>query len=94
MLLRNTLTIDIAGIEIDVPTPEALAIHKLFINNERAQQGQNKDTKDIKEIYAMWPCLDGFELERIADSLSRKEKRRLADAMGKPSSQWTKLLGR
>lgn len=41
----------------------------------------------------MWPCLDGFELERIADNLSRKEKRRFAAAMGKAKLTMDEAIG-
>lgn len=71
VLLRNTINVEYFGMIITVPSPEAYAVHKITINQERG----SKMEKDQLAIGNIWSLLDLREVKRIAGTLTKKERR-------------------
>lgn len=62
---------------VNVPTPEAYAVHKMVINSQRG----SKSTKDAQAILGIWPHLDKGKLETVLAKLTKKERARANDFM-------------
>ena len=75
VLLRSAVTVTYERLEVNVPTPEAYAVHKMVVNDER---GKKRD-KDAQAIVRMWPYLDAAKLASTLASLTSKERAK-ADA--------------
>ena len=73
ILKRNTIVLDYLGMKVPVPTPEAYAIHKMIINEQRGRK-QEKDAEAIKRIL---PYLDGAVFSRIEGELTKRERQAL-----------------
>lgn len=71
VIARNTLDVDYYTMKITVPTPEAYAVHKIIINQERG----NKMEKDQMAIGNIWQSLNVQEVKRIADTVTKKERK-------------------
>lgn len=77
ILSRHTLITTYLGMKIEIPAPEAFAIHKMIINSER----KDINEKDRLVINAMFPHLDQTAFEEILNTLSKKDHRRVSDYM-------------
>lgn len=62
---------------VNVPTPEAYAVHKMVINSQRG----SKSTKDAQTILGIWPYLDKGKLEAVLAKLTKKERARAKEFM-------------
>ena len=62
---------------VNVPTPEAYAVHKMVINSQRG----SKSTKDAQAILGIWPYLDKGRLETVLSKLTKKERARAKEFM-------------
>lgn len=71
IILNNVETIEYLGFCIEVPSPEAYAIHKMVINGKRKE----KTEKDRQAIINIWNHLDKEEINRIKETLSKKERK-------------------
>lgn len=69
VILHNTVDVEYLGMTLTVPTPEAYAVHKITINQERG----SKMEKDQLAIDNIWSSLNIREVERIADTLTKKD---------------------
>lgn len=70
ILNQNIIDVNYLEFNISVPAPEAYAIHKIIINNERGKKAE----KDMQAILKIWKYLDQSKIESIKDTLSKKEK--------------------
>ena len=73
VLARFTIEVDLEGLRLRVPTPEAYAVHKMAVNHERGR----KKEKDAKAIERMWPHLDRGCLATVLESCTRRERSRV-----------------
>lgn len=71
LLKTYSMQIDMFGMSITVPTPEAYALHKIIINGQRG----NKSEKDTRAIENIMPYLDKEKLDEIISKLTKKEKK-------------------
>ena len=71
ILKTYSMQIDMFGMSITVPTPEAYAIHKIIINGQRG----NKIEKDLRAIENILPYLDTEQMGVIIASLTKREKK-------------------
>ena len=71
LLKTYSMQIDMFGMSITVPTPEAYAVHKIIINGQRG----NKSEKDTRAIENIMPYLDKEKLDEIISKLTKKEKK-------------------
>ena len=71
ILKTYSMQIDLFGMSITVPTPEAYAIHKIIINGQRG----NKTEKDLRAIENILPYLDAEQMGVIIASLTKREKK-------------------
>ena len=71
ILKAYSMQIDMFGMSITVPTPEAYAIHKIIINGQRG----NKIEKDLRAIENILPYLDAEQMSVIIASLTKREKK-------------------
>ena len=71
ILKTYSMQIDMFGMSITVPTPEAYTVHKIIINGQRG----NKSEKDIRAIENIMPYLDEQKLNEIINNLTKKEKK-------------------
>ena len=69
ILSRNAVKVNYLGMDLSVPSPEAYAVHKMAINKERKAKG----AKDAEAVRGIWPYLDKAEVDRIVETLTRKE---------------------
>lgn len=69
-LKRFAVTVDYEGLKVNVPSPEAYAVHKMTVNHERGR----KQEKDAQAIVRLWPHLDRDKLEVVLGSLTKKER--------------------
>ena len=74
--LRNAVTVQLLGMPVTVPKPEAYVLHKMVINSERKP---DKQVKDAKAVYHLAPFLDKEVYQDVYDGLSKKEKKRVDD---------------
>ena len=77
ILSRSTMEIEYHGLHVNVPLPEAYAVQKMVINDERSK----KTEKDVAAIVWLWPHLDSVELERQLAMLTKTEARRAKSFM-------------
>ncbi|MBR3394701.1 MAG: hypothetical protein IKG76_02830 [Firmicutes bacterium] len=70
ILKSNSITINMFNMEISLPSPEAYVIHKIIINEQRGK----KSEKDLQAINGLWPFLDQEKVQKLVESLSKKEK--------------------
>jgi len=71
IILNNTLVLNLFGIDICVPCPEAYVLHKIIINKERGC----KKEKDRESILILLPYMDDTKISEITKQLSKKENR-------------------
>ena len=62
---------------VNVPIPEAYAVHKMVINS----QCGSKSMKDAQAILGIWPYLDKGKLEAVLAKLTEKERVRAKEFM-------------
>lgn len=72
VLARSMVTVGYEGMRVNVPAPEAYAVHKMVVNAERGR----KREKDAQAIVRMWPYLGREALSATLISLTRKERTR------------------
>lgn len=75
ILSNNAIDVLCFGHVIRVPAPEAYAIHKMVINDERG----GKAEKDARAVINIWPYLEFDDAGVILGKLSKKERAK-ADA--------------
>lgn len=73
IISNNTIQIEYLGSEINVPKPEAYAIHKMVINKDR----KDKQEKDIQAVLNIYPFLDMDIFDQICDKLNKNEIKRV-----------------
>lgn len=71
ILKTFSVNINMFGMDITVPTPEAYVIHKIVINEQRGK----KIEKDQQAIKGLLPYLNNDKINEIIGSLSKKDKR-------------------
>ena len=71
LLKTYSMQIDMFGMSITVPTPEAYAVHKIIINGQRG----NTSEKDTRAIENIMPYLDKEKLDEIISKLTKEEKK-------------------
>lgn len=69
IISNNAIEVSYMNMRINIPQPEAYAIHKIVINEQRGA----KQEKDKQAIINIWPYLDRLEIERILSTLTKKE---------------------
>ena len=69
--LRNSITVNLLGMNVTVPKPEAYVIHKMVINKDRTPAKQAKDTQSI---YRLAPYLNQKVYQEVYDGLFKKEQ--------------------
>lgn len=74
-LIHNPVMIEIFGISITVPSPEAYAIHKIIINKERGIKAE----KDKQASLGLMPYLNRDKFYKIYNSLSKTERLKVND---------------
>ena len=79
ILKTYSMQIDMFGMSITVPTPEAYTVHKIIINGQRG----NKSEKDNRAIENILPFLDADKLDEIISNLTKREKKAYDDYMKK-----------
>ena len=70
VLLGNACVIPCWGYSINVPLPEAYAIHKMVINSQRGK----KSEKDARAVVGIWPYLNTERVAAVLSKLSKKER--------------------
>ena len=73
VILKNTIEVRCFNHIVTVPAPEAYVMHKMIINGERGKKAE----KDANAVKNMFPLLDDEKLNKIFNSLSKKEKARV-----------------
>lgn len=71
VLKDNALEVDIFGINLAVPAPEAYVLHKMIINKQRG----SKSLKDQHVIHKLLPIVDKVKLLGIYREMTKKEQR-------------------
>ena len=72
MLSSNTTAVLCLGHLVHVPIPEAYAVHKMVINEERGTKAE----KDMAAVSSITPFLDRAIVEELLGRLSKKERMR------------------
>lgn len=72
MLSSNTAAVLCLGHLVHVPIPEAYAVHKMVINEERGAKAE----KDMAAVSGITPFLDRAIVEELLGRLSKKERMR------------------
>lgn len=73
LLKEQIITVEMLGMKIIVPEPEAYVLHKMIIN---AQRG-TKMNKDRESIERMIPCINRDRLDELYALLNKKERRQV-----------------
>ena len=71
VLKEFSTELNVFGMNITVPIPEAYVIHKIIINGQRG----NKSEKDRLSIELLMPYLDKIKFEEITGHLTKSEKK-------------------
>ena len=66
-----SIDLNVFGMDITVPVPEAYVMHKIIINEQRGQ----KSEKDRQSIDRLMPYLDKNRFEEIIGHLTRSERK-------------------
>lgn len=69
ILTRRLVTARLGQYEFLVPSPEAYAMHKIVVNGERGKKAQ----KDRDAIVGLWPYLSHDEMDRLEQTLPKRE---------------------
>lgn len=77
MLRDHAQTLNILGLEVHVPSPEAYVLHKCVINAQRTRKGE----KDRQSILALLPHLEASSLQEVWRSLTRKQQRAATEVL-------------
>ena len=72
ILSGNTVEVMCLGHLVRVPAPEAYAIHKMVINQQRGRKAE----KDALAVMGIWPYLSQEKIGAVFASLTRKERAR------------------
>lgn len=75
VLARFAVAVGFGGMAVNVPMPEAYAVHKMVINGERGR----KQEKDERAVLGLWPFLDGRRTEVVLGALTKRERVRAAE---------------
>lgn len=75
ILSRNLIEARFLEYTLNVPTPEAYAVHKMVINKERGIKAE----KDARAVCNLMPLLNQEGLRVVFAALSRKEKARVRE---------------
>jgi len=75
LLIKNSVTINVKGFEISVPTPQAYLLQKIIINEKR----KNKSAKDYLGIENLLENLKKSKLEfqklkELYNTMTKKQK--------------------
>lgn len=73
VLARFTVEVELEGLRVRVPIPEAYAAHKMAVNHERGR----KQAKDAEAIERLWPHLDRDRLALVLQSCTKRERSRV-----------------
>lgn len=76
VLTRHTIEADFLGMKINVPMPEAYAVHKMVINEDRSIAKKEKDANAVVNIF---PYLNNEKCIEVFDRLTKKEKNRVKE---------------
>ena len=77
ILARNRIEVICLGHRVNVPCPEAYAVHKMTVNAERGQ----KSEKDARAVLGIWPFLNKAKVETLLDGLTKRERLRANEFM-------------
>ena len=80
ILRDNTVCVNLLDMDIIVPEPEAYALHKAVINNQRGSKAE----KDRAAVLNLLPYLDKARMEELYNTLSAKEKRLVQNFFSQP----------
>ncbi len=86
----NCFTIEHNGHDIIIPKPEVYVIQKMVINDRR----KNKAGEDRKKIRNLIPYLNKKKFDYIFEQLSRKEKAKVNNYIGKYHVEFKKELNK
>lgn len=73
ILLNHVIEVPLLGHLVRVPIPEAYAMHKMIINEERGVKAE-KDAHAVKNVL---PFLNASKLENLFEQLTKKERTRV-----------------
>lgn len=80
VLSKHTVEADFLGMKIIVPIPEAYAIHKMVINEDRSISKKEKDANSVVNIF---PYLNSEKCVEVYKRLTKKEQNRVKEFMNK-----------
>lgn len=73
-IVRNAITVDLLGMNVQVPKPESYVLHKMIINSDRKPEKQVKDRHSIARLL---PYIDFKMFGDLYTELTKKEKARV-----------------
>ena len=77
ILSGNAVEVFYGGHIVQVPNPEAYAVHKMVINSQRGRKAE----KDARAIIGLWQYLDRSRLGTVLAGLTKKERLRAEEFM-------------
>ncbi len=88
-IVSNAITVDLLGMDVQVPKPESYVLHKMLINSERKP---NKQIKDRQSIARLLPYINFETMNELYAKFTKKEKARVRDFLGKHLDEVSKEL--
>ena len=73
-IIKNAITVDLFGMNAQVPCPESYVLHKMLINDVR---GSKKKVKDREAITRLLPYINFEKLSFLYQEFTKKEKSRI-----------------
>ena len=74
LIISNAITVNLFGMELQVPSPESYVLHKMLINDVRTPV---KQIKDRDSILRLLPHINFEKLNILYEEYSKNEKKRV-----------------
>lgn len=89
VLTRHAIEADFLGMKVNVPMPEAYAVHKMVINEDRSDVKREKDAAAVVNIF---PYLNSDRCMEVFNRLTKKQKNRVREFLDTYSDKFNEYI--
>lgn len=89
VLTKYAVETDFLSMKVQVPMPEAYAIHKMIINEDRNEAKKEKDANAVVNIF---PYLSNDKCLEVFNKLTRRQKNRVKEFLDRNSDRFNEYI--